>query len=93
MIAKRDRVVAGLSRLPQVETTIADGGLYAFFRIPGETDSVALAKQLIARVGLGLAPGAAFGSEGEGWLRWCFATDDVAMDDGLARLARYFSRT
>jgi aspartate aminotransferase len=92
MVAKRDRVLAGLSRLPRVETTIADGGLYAFFRIAGETDSVALAKRLIAEVGLGLAPGAAFGPEGEGWLRWCFATEDVAMDDGLARLTKYFSQ-
>ena len=91
MIAKRDRVLAGLSRLPRVETTTADGGLYAFFRIGGETDSVALAKRLIAQAGLGLAPGAAFGPEGEGWLRWCFATEDAAMDDGLARLAKYFS--
>ncbi len=93
MIAKRDRLLAGLSRLPRIETTRADGGLYAFFRIAGETDSVALAKRLIARAGLGLAPGAAFGPEGEGWLRWCFATEDAAMDDGLARLARYFSET
>jgi aspartate/methionine/tyrosine aminotransferase len=92
MIAKRDRVVAGLSRLSRVETTTADGGLYAFFRIAGESDSVALAKRLIAEAGLGLAPGAAFGPEGEGWLRWCFATEDAAMDDGLARLAGYFSR-
>jgi aspartate aminotransferase len=91
MIAKRDRLLAGLSRLPRIETTMADGGLYAFFKIAGETDSVALAKRLIARAGLGLAPGAAFGPEGEGWLRWCFATEDAAMDDGLARLARYFS--
>ena len=92
MIAKRDRVLAGLSRLPAVEATMADGGLYAFFRIAGETDSVALAKRLITRVGLGLAPGAAFGPEGEGWLRWCFATEDTAMDEGLARLAEYFSQ-
>jgi aspartate aminotransferase len=91
MIAKRDRLLAGLGRLPRVETTTADGGLYAFFRIAGETDSVALAKTLIARAGLGLAPGAAFGPEGEGWLRWCFATEDAPMDEGLACLAKYFS--
>ena len=50
-------------------------------------------KRLVAEAGLGLAPGAAFGSEGEGWLRWCFATEDAAMDEGLSRLAAYFSRT
>ena len=34
---------------------------------------LALAKRLVTDHGLGLAPGAAFGPEGEGWLRWCFA--------------------
>jgi aspartate/methionine/tyrosine aminotransferase len=38
--------------------------------------------------GLGLAPGAAFGPEGEGWLRWCFASQDPQrLDAGLERLA------
>ena len=38
--------------------------------------------------GLGLAPGVAFGPEGEGWLRWCFASRDPArLDAGLQRLA------
>jgi aspartate/methionine/tyrosine aminotransferase len=86
MLAARDRVLAGLARLPGVETTTADGGLYAFFRLAGHGESVNVAKRLIAEAGLGLAPGAAFGPEGEGWLRWCFATTDAAIDDGLARL-------
>ncbi len=89
MIARRDQVLAGLSALPGVETTAADGGLYAFFRIAGQIASVATAKRLIAEAGLGLAPGAAFGPEGEGWLRWCFATSPEAIDDGLARLRRW----
>lgn len=89
MIARRDQVLAGLRGLPDVETTTADGGLYAFFRIAGKTDSVAIAKRLIAEARLGLAPGAAFGSESEGWLRWCFATTPEAIDDGVARLARW----
>ena len=55
--------------------------------LPDAGDSLALAKHLVARHGLGLAPGAAFGDEGEGWLRWCFASQDPArLDLGLARL-------
>jgi aspartate/methionine/tyrosine aminotransferase len=88
----RDRVLAGLAALPGVETTTADGGLYVFFRLAGHGDSLAIAKRLIAEAGLGLAPGVAFGPEGEGWLRWCFATTDAAIDDGLARLARWIGR-
>jgi len=35
-----------------------------------------------------LAPGVAFGAEAEGWLRWCFATQDLArLREGLARLS------
>jgi aspartate/methionine/tyrosine aminotransferase len=86
--ACRDRLVAGLQRLPRVQVAPAPGGLYAFFRVDGEPDSLALAKRLVAEHGLGLAPGAAFGPEGEGWLRWCFASQDPArLDAGLARLA------
>ena len=41
---------------------------------------------------LGLAPGSAFGGEGEGWLRWCLAADPVKIEDGLGRLAAYLQR-
>jgi len=83
----RDRLVAGLQALPAVTVASPPGGMYAFFCIDGEKDSLALAKRLVAQHGLGLAPGAAFGDEGEGWLRWCFASQDPArLDLGLARL-------
>jgi aspartate/methionine/tyrosine aminotransferase len=62
--------------------------MYAFFRVQGQDDSLAYAKHLVTAHGLGLAPGAAFGPEGEGWLRWCFAARDPArLGEGLARLA------
>ena len=86
----RDRLLAGLQALPGVTVASPQGGMYAFFRIDGvpeSRDSLALAKRLVAQHGLGLAPGAAFGDEGEGWLRWCFASHDPArLDLGLARL-------
>lgn len=86
--AGRDRLVAGLQALPGVSVAAPPGGMYAFFRVDGEDDSLALAKRLVVEQGLGLAPGAAFGAEGEGWLRWCFATRDPGrLDQGLRRLA------
>ena len=89
MQACRDRLLSGLQALPRVSVASPPGGMYAFFRIDGEDDSLALAKRLVADHGLGLAPGAAFGPEGEGWLRWCFASRDPArLDDGLLRLRR-----
>lgn len=87
--ACRDRLVGGLQALPGVQVASPPGGMYAFFRVPGQDDSLAFAKRLVADHGLGLAPGAAFGPEGEGWLRWCFASQDPArLDAGLRRLSR-----
>jgi aspartate aminotransferase len=89
--AARDQVLAALRRLPGVEAPEPEGGMYAFFRIEGRRDSMALAKDLIDKVGLGLAPGSAFGPEGEGWLRWCFAHRPERNAAGLERLAGYLA--
>ena len=45
-----------------------------------------------AQSGLGLAPGIAFGPEGEGFVRWCFAASEVRLADGVDRLQRYLAR-
>ena len=92
LIAARDQVLAGLAQIPGIEAPKPDGGFYAFFRVAGCTDSVGLCKDLIGEVGLGLAPGAAFGAEGEGWLRWCFAARPEKNAAGLERLARFLNR-
>lgn len=86
--ARRDQLVDGLQRLPGVTVATPPGGMYAFFQVAGEPDSLAFAKRLVAEHGLGIAPGAAFGPEGEGWLRWCFAARDPSrLSAGLDRLA------
>jgi aspartate/methionine/tyrosine aminotransferase len=65
------------------------GAMYIFFRISGERDSLALCKRLVADAGLGLAPGSAFGPEGEGALRWCFANSLERLGEGVDRLERF----
>jgi aspartate aminotransferase len=89
LAAAKDQVINALRGLPGVEAPEPEGGMYAFFRIDGVEDSVALAKDMIERAGIGLAPGSAFGPEGQGWLRWCFANRPEKNADGLARLAKY----
>ena len=87
--ACRDTLLPALAALPGVSVATPDGGMYAFFRVEGQDDSLAFAKQLVAQAGLGLAPGVAFGPEAEGWLRWCFASRDPArLTEGAARLSR-----
>ncbi|MBE0548717.1 MAG: pyridoxal phosphate-dependent aminotransferase, partial [Rubrivivax sp.] len=53
--ACRDRLVRGLQALPGVTVASPPGGLYAFFRVEGEDDSLAFAKRLVSDHGLGLA--------------------------------------
>jgi aspartate/methionine/tyrosine aminotransferase len=85
--ACRDTLVPLLQALPEVDVAPAPGGMYAFFRLAGHADSLATAKRLVAEAGLGLAPGSAFAPEAEGWLRWCFASQDLArLGQGVQRL-------
>jgi aspartate/methionine/tyrosine aminotransferase len=89
-LAESRRVlVDGLRALPGVEVPDAGGAMYAFFRIAGHDDTLALAKDLVREVGLGLAPGAAFGPEGKDWLRWCHAVTPGRIAQGLDRLRRF----
>jgi aspartate/methionine/tyrosine aminotransferase len=86
--AGRDLLIDGLQAMRGIHVALPRGGMYAFFRVEGQADSLAYAKHLVTACGLGLAPGLAFGHEAEGWLRWCFATRDPArLRQGLARLA------
>ena len=89
----RDTLVPLLQALPQVHVEAAKGGMYAFFKLDGFDDSLAVAKRLVAEAGLGLAPGNAFAPEAQGWLRWCFASKDPArLGQGVDRLASWIDR-
>ena len=86
----RDTLLPLLRAIPGVRVATPRGGLYAFLRPPGSDDSLAFAKRLVRDVGVGIAPGAAFGPEGEGWLRWCFASRDTErLRLGAQRLAAF----
>ena len=88
----RDFLVGELRKLPGIEVAPPAGAMYAFFRVEGLDDSFAFCKRLVHEARLGLAPGSAFGAEGEGFVRWCFASDVARLADGVARLARALAR-
>lgn len=88
----RDHLVNALTALPGVDAHAPDGAMYVFFRLDGTTDSLALCKQLVREAHLGLAPGSAFGDEGEGFVRWCYACDVARLDEGVGRLAAFLRR-
>lgn len=85
----RTLLVDGLRGMNRVSVPEAGGAMYAFLRIDGYSNSLELAQRLVREVGLGLAPGAAFGPEGESWLRWCHAVSEEKLCDGLDRLLTF----
>ena len=86
----RDTLLPLLAALPRVRVQPARGGMYAFFKLDGYDDSLALAKKLVAEAGIGLAPGNAFAPEAQGWLRWCFASKDPQrLVQGVERLGNW----
>lgn len=78
-----------LADLDAVQAVEPEGAMYVLLRIDGQPDSLALAKDLVVRARLGLAPGIAFGRASEGYLRWCVARPAAVLSDGVERLRGY----
>lgn len=87
-----DRLTTSAMRDAGIVAPRPDAAMYLFFGVQGEPDSVALCKRLVAEAGLGLAPGSAFGPDGEGSVRWCFANRIARLADGVERLERFLAR-
>jgi aspartate/methionine/tyrosine aminotransferase len=82
-------VCAYLATREDIEIGYPDGAMYVFFKIKGANDSLALAKALVREAGIGLAPGIAFGPEGEGYLRWCIAKPRALLEEGIRRFDQF----
>ena len=82
----RDLATQALVGLNGVRYRPPVGAFYAFLAVDGLRDSLDLAKKLVTRHGVAVAPGVAFGSAGEGWLRVCFAQSAPLMERAMQRL-------
>lgn len=89
--AARDFLYERLNGLPGITTPKPKGAMYLFFRVDGAQDTLALCKRLVVEAKLGLAPGNAFGQEGEGYIRWCFASSLERLDEGVRRLSTFLA--
>jgi aspartate/methionine/tyrosine aminotransferase len=86
--SRRGRAIVcdGLNATGRVDLPAPPGAFYAFLRVPGVTDSRALALRLIDEANVGLAPGSAFGASGEAYLRLCFARKAEDLEEAVRRL-------
>ena len=88
----RDIICDGLAATGRVRFAKPEAAFYLFCAIDGEADSRALALRLVDEAGVGVAPGAAFGPGGEGYLRICFARDPDEIAEATRRFARWLAR-
>jgi len=85
---RRNLVCERLSRLRRVTFIKPQGAFYVFFSVEGQTDSLSFAKILVRDAEIGLAPGIAFGENGEGYLRLCFARQPSLLNSAIDRLEK-----
>ena len=90
--AARAAVIAAFAGRGLITLPALDATFYAFPRIAGLSDGTAFARGAIAAIGVGIAPGEAFGEEGRGHIRICYAQDPQVIGDACARLADYIDR-
>jgi aspartate aminotransferase len=87
---RHDHVIKRLNAIRGVKCLPADGAFYAFADFRGAIanlnlkDDLALAEQLLEKVGVAMVPGSAFGAEG--FLRLSFATSLQNLDGALDRI-------
>ncbi len=84
--ARQLRIAAErLRALQGIDLAVPSGAFYVFPRLNGLTNSFAYCQRLVREHRVGLAPGSAFGSGGEGHVRLCFAVEEPILIEALNR--------
>lgn len=67
------------------------GGIYGWIKIPSD-NSIQWAEQLLDQAGVAVTPGRAFGPDGEGYIRICFAVNENRLSEGLKRIQSFINK-
>src|SRR5262245_8584268 len=90
---RRDAIVQGLNAIPGFRCTQPDGAFYAFPNVSATgMSSRELADLLLYEAGVAALSGTAFGSYGEGYLRFSYANSLENIQEALARIQNVSAR-
>jgi aspartate/methionine/tyrosine aminotransferase len=90
---RRDFIVSGLNQIPGVRCTLPDGAFYAFPNVTGTgMPTRELADLLLNEAGVACLSGTAFGSHGEGYLRFSYANSLENISEALGRIRKVADR-
>ena len=89
---RRDAVVDGLNAIPGIHCHRPGGAFYVFPNVTGTGwDQKVLADALLARAGVAVLPGTAFGPMGKGYIRLSYAQSIENLQEGLRRIGGFLS--
>jgi aspartate aminotransferase len=84
---RRDAIVKGLNEIPGFSCTVPDGAFYVFPNVSKTgMASKALADMLLNDAGVACLSGTAFGSYGDGYLRFSYAASLENIQEALSRI-------
>jgi aspartate aminotransferase len=87
---RRDYLLALLNNVPGWRAAPPDGAFYTMVKTGAVSSSLEIAEEMLAH-GVITVPGAAFGSEGEGYLRVSFCAEKSVLAEGVRRMSQALS--
>ena len=89
---RRDYVVSRMNELEGFQCYTPPGAFYTWPNIVGTgMTSKELADHLLEKLGIACLPGTAFGSNGEGYLRFSYASSIETLEEALDLMANEFN--
>jgi aspartate/methionine/tyrosine aminotransferase len=87
---RRDALIEGLNATGIIACSKPSGTFYAFPNITQTGyDSQTFAKKILTEAKVVIVPGVAFGKNGEGHVRLCFATDIKNINEAVKRISNF----
>jgi aspartate/methionine/tyrosine aminotransferase len=85
---RRDTLLESLRKMGWNAPT-PQASMYVWAELPENTNSFEFCEQLCAQTGVALAPGRAFGIQGEGWVRFALVQPPAKLEEAVKRLEKY----
>jgi aspartate/methionine/tyrosine aminotransferase len=86
---RRRYMVERINKMPGFRAKMPKGAFYVFAKVKElGLRSMDLAEYILKEVAVATVPGSAFGPNGEGYLRFCYATPLKNIEEGLNRVER-----
>ncbi len=89
--ARRDTLLKAMRKIGW-RAPKPNASMYIWALVPtNHTDSFAFCEQLCLETGVSLAPGRAFGHNGEGWVRFALVHEPARLEEAVQRIAKYLA--